>query len=90
MLRQVVVLTYFFRGIYRMRSWIDGYNSDIYQISDQWNLLRDWSHKVNKEELENAYKSIAELYSDLDEMNDPDLVMLEEYEQLLGEYERRD
>lgn len=73
-----------------MRSWIDGYNSDIYQVCDNWNILLDDTHKVNKEEFENAYQSVADIYTDLDKMTDPDLAMLEEYEQTLGEYERRD
>lgn len=73
-----------------MRSWIDGYNSDIYQISDHWNLLPSLSHKVNIEELENAYQGVADIYTDLDEMHDPDLAMLDRYERIIGEYERRD
>lgn len=73
-----------------MRTWLDGYNSDIYQISDDWNILFHDSHKVNIEELENAYKEVARTYSDLDDMLDPDLDLLERYEQELGAYDRRD
>lgn len=74
-----------------MRTWLDGYNSDIYLVSDEWNTFDCYSHKVNIDELENAYKEIASMYHDLDDpMFDPDLRMLETYEQELGAYDRRD
>ncbi len=77
-----------------MKTWLDGYNSAIYQIVKKGNIFDTFSHKVNIEELSNSYKQLAKTYRDHISLDttlfcNPDLDLLVAYEKELGDYDRR-